>query len=50
VLVHYPNVELVTEADLSADSDPYLVDHLLEGDLLFPAVLGMEAMTQVVSA
>jgi enediyne polyketide synthase len=50
VLVHYANVELVTEADLSADSDPYLVDHLLEGDLLFPAVLGMEAMTQVVSA
>jgi enediyne polyketide synthase len=50
VLVHYPNVELVTEADLSADSDPYLVDHLLEGDLLFPAVLGMEAMTQVVAA
>ncbi|WP_158883809.1 type I polyketide synthase [Amycolatopsis anabasis] len=47
VLVHYPSVELVTEADLSAGSDPYLGDHLLDGALLFPAVLGMEAMAQV---
>jgi enediyne polyketide synthase len=50
VLVHYPDIELVVEADLSAGSDPYLQDHLLEGDLLFPAVLGMEAMTQVATA
>ena len=50
VLVHYPGVELVTEADLAAGSDPYLADHLLEGDLLFPAVLGMEAMAQVANA
>jgi enediyne polyketide synthase len=47
VLVFYPGIELITEADLSAGSDPYLNDHLLDGDLLFPAVLGMEAMTQV---
>jgi enediyne polyketide synthase len=50
VLVHYPDVELITEAELSAGTDPYLADHLLEGDLLFPAVLGMEAMTQVAAA
>ena len=50
VLVHYPNVELVTEADLSVDNDPYLSDHLLAGDLLFPAVLGMEAMAQLATA
>jgi enediyne polyketide synthase len=50
VRVHYPGIELVTEADLNAGSDPYLADHLLEGDLLFPAVLGMEAMTQVATA
>ncbi|MFE0025270.1 SDR family NAD(P)-dependent oxidoreductase [Amycolatopsis sp. NPDC059021] len=49
-VVHYPGIELITEADLSAGSDPYLADHLLDGDLLFPAVLGMEAMTQVASA
>jgi len=50
VQVHYPDIELVTEADLSGGSDPYLNDHLHEGDLLFPAVLGMEAMTQVATA
>ncbi|HJP77491.1 MAG TPA: type I polyketide synthase [Pseudonocardiaceae bacterium] len=50
VVVHYPGIELVTEADLSAGSDPYLSDHYLDGDLLFPAVLGMEAMTQAAAA
>ncbi|RSM56197.1 erythronolide synthase [Amycolatopsis sp. WAC 01376] len=50
VLVHYPTVELVTEATLGPDSDPYLDDHLLDGNRLFPAVLGMEAMTQVAAA
>jgi len=49
-LVHYPGVELITEADLSDGTDPYLADHRLDGDLLFPAVLGMEAMTQVAAA
>jgi enediyne polyketide synthase len=44
--VHYPSIELIADAELSADRDPYLVDHLLDGDLLFPAVFGMEAMTQ----
>ncbi|MFB8765266.1 type I polyketide synthase [Nocardiopsis alba] len=50
VLVHYPGVELVTEAVLSSTDDPYLEDHRLDGDLLFPAVIGMEAMTQVATA
>ncbi|WP_328617954.1 type I polyketide synthase [Amycolatopsis sp. NBC_00355] len=49
-VVHYPGVELITEADLSDGSDPYLTDHLLDGQLLFPAVIGMEAMTQVAAA
>ncbi len=48
--VYYPGIELVADAELSADSDPYLADHLLDGDLLFPAVLGMEAMAQAASA
>jgi enediyne polyketide synthase len=48
--VHYPGIELVVDAELSAEGDLYLADHLLDGDLLFPAVLGMEAMTQVSSA
>jgi enediyne polyketide synthase len=48
--VHYPGVELVVDAELSAHDDLYLADHLLDGDLLFPAVLGMEAMTQAARA
>lgn len=50
VPVHYPGVELVAEAELSADGDLYLADHLLDGDLLFPAVFGMEAMAQAAAA
>lgn len=49
-LVHYPAVELITEATLSPQTDLYLNDHELAGDLLLPAVLGMEAMTQVARA
>ncbi len=48
--VYYPDIELVVDADLSADGDLYLADHLLDGDLLFPAVIGMEAMTQAAAA
>ena len=46
VRVHYPGIELVADAELSTSSDPYLADHLLDGDLLLPAVLGLEAMAQ----
>ncbi|TDC42917.1 type I polyketide synthase [Micromonospora sp. KC213] len=49
-LVHYHQVELVTETTLSPGADLYLADHLLDGNLLFPAVFGMEAMTQVATA
>ncbi|MDX6741611.1 type I polyketide synthase [Actinocorallia sp. A-T 12471] len=49
-LVRYHGVELVCETDLDAGSDLYLGDHHLDGDLLFPAVFGMEAMTQVAHA
>jgi enediyne polyketide synthase len=48
--VHYPGIELVADAELSAGSDPYLADHVLDGDMLFPAVLGMEAMAQAAAA
>jgi enediyne polyketide synthase len=48
--VHYPGIELVTEAELSTDTDPYLAEHLLDGERLFPAVLGLEAMAQAAAA
>lgn len=50
VLVDHPGIELVTEAELTTATDPYLAEHVLDGDQLFPAVLGMEAMAQVAAA
>jgi enediyne polyketide synthase len=44
--VYYPGIELVADVQLSVHSDPYLLEHELDGELLFPAVLGMEAMAQ----
>ncbi|MCE7079503.1 type I polyketide synthase [Streptomyces sp. ST2-7A] len=49
-VIRYHGVELVTEVELNVGSDPYLADHLLDGDLLLPAVIGMEAMSQVAVA
>lgn len=48
--IHYPGVELVVETEISAESDPYLRDHEYRGLLLFPAVVGLEAMAQVAMA
>ena len=46
-LIRYHGVELVIEVELTDGIDRYLADHLLDGNLLFPAVFGMEAMAQV---
>ncbi len=50
VRAYYPGVELVVEATLSGDSDPYLSDHVFQGDRLFLAVVGLEAMAQTAMA
>ncbi|MFP5265241.1 MAG: SDR family NAD(P)-dependent oxidoreductase [Blastocatellia bacterium] len=47
---HYPGVELIAESDLSVNSDPYLSEHMLQGERILPAVVGLEAMAQVVMA
>ncbi len=49
VLVHHPDIELVAECKLDPDSDPYLDDHVLEHERLFPAVMAMEAMAEAVA-
>jgi enediyne polyketide synthase len=41
-----PGVELVAVADLSLGDDPALGDHRIDGTVLLPAVLGLEAMAQ----
>jgi enediyne polyketide synthase len=48
--VYVPGVELVVDAEISADSDPHLADHVFHGEPLFAAVLGMEAMAQAAMA
>ncbi|HVF90428.1 MAG TPA: SDR family NAD(P)-dependent oxidoreductase [Blastocatellia bacterium] len=48
--VYYPGVELIAESDLSSDTDPYLVDHVYQNERLLPAVVGLEAMSQVAMA
>lgn len=50
VRLHYPGIELITDSEISADTDPYLKEHCFQGDQIFPAVLGMEAMAQVAGA
>jgi enediyne polyketide synthase len=50
VRLHYPGIELIADSEISTDTDPYLKEHCFQGDQIFPAVLGMEAMAQVASA
>ena len=48
--VYYPGIELVVDVEVSADSDPYLSDHVFRGEPLFAAVVGLEAMAQAAAA
>ncbi len=48
--LHYPGVELVVDAELAVETDPYLADHVVLGAPLVPAVLGLEAICQVAMA
>src|ERR1044071_6455994 len=42
-----PGVELIADSEVSLRNDPYLIDHAFSGEPLLPAVVGLEAMTQV---
>ncbi|UXE62827.1 MAG: type I polyketide synthase [Woronichinia naegeliana WA131] len=48
--VDYPGIELVVEAELSLATDPYLQDHVYQGEYIFPAVMGLEAIAEVAMA
>jgi enediyne polyketide synthase len=45
-----PGAELRGEIRLSARTDPYLADCLVDGQPVFPAAMGLEAMAQAASA
>ena len=48
--VDYPGVELVVDTELSVATDPYLEDHVFQGERLLPAVMGLEAIVQAAMA
>ncbi|HEY6251957.1 MAG TPA: SDR family NAD(P)-dependent oxidoreductase, partial [Candidatus Angelobacter sp.] len=50
IQVHYPGIELIADAELSADADPYVAEHVFQGEQLLPAVSGIEAMAQIAVA
>lgn len=50
ILQWQPGVEMVNEIFLDPQIDHFLIDHNYEGSLLFPAVMGIEAMVQSASA
>nr|APD72052.1 type I polyketide synthase 4 [Streptomyces sp.] len=47
--IHYPGVELVVDNEVTEATDPYLLDHRLDGLPVLPAVVGLEAMAQAAS-
>jgi enediyne polyketide synthase len=46
----FPGVELVADVQLSQGKDPYLDDHVLQGQRILPAVMSLEAMAQAAMA
>jgi len=48
--VYYPGIELVADAELSTDNDPYLNAHVLDGTPLLPGVIALEALAQAAVA
>ena len=47
--VYYPGVELVADTTLSLRTDPYLADHHIDGLMVLPLAIALEAMAQAAS-
>jgi enediyne polyketide synthase len=47
--VYYPGVELVADTTLSPRTDPYLADHHIDGLMVLPLAIALEAMAQAAS-
>jgi enediyne polyketide synthase len=48
--VYYPGVELVADTTFSPRTDPYLADHHIDGLMVLPLAIALEAMAQAASA
>lgn len=47
-VVHYlPQLELVSNVKINLSSDPYLRNHVIDGQYIFPTVMILEAMAQI---
>ena len=44
--VYYPGVELVADATISPQADPYLSDHHIDGLMVLPPAIALEAMAR----
>ena len=49
ICLHYPGVELITEATLTPQADPYLADYIVDGVYLLPPAMALEAMAEAAS-
>ncbi len=47
--VYYPGVELVADAAISPRADPYLPDHHIDGLMVLPLAVALEAMAEAAS-
>jgi enediyne polyketide synthase len=48
--VYFPGIELVVDSELSSITDPYMNEHVLHKEHVFPAVMGLEAMAEAAMA
>ncbi|MGH3119737.1 MAG: KR domain-containing protein, partial [Streptosporangiaceae bacterium] len=47
--VYYPGAELVADTKISPRTDPYLADHHIDGLMVLPLAIALEAMAQAAS-
>ncbi|MCW2910766.1 MAG: hypothetical protein JWL68_5555, partial [Actinomycetia bacterium] len=47
--VYYPSVELVADTKISPRTDPYLADHHIDGLMVLPLAVALEAMAEAAS-
>ncbi|MCR9122578.1 MAG: SDR family NAD(P)-dependent oxidoreductase [Phyllobacteriaceae bacterium] len=50
VRLHYPGIELVVDTRISTGNDPYLLDHMIDGQTVLPGVMMLEAMATAAHA
>ncbi len=47
--MYYPGVELVADTRISPRTDPYLADHQIDGLVVLPLAIALEAMAEAAS-